>query len=66
MKVTINGKEETFAEQMTLNDIVQLRKLNPKVIVLEYNGEITSQDDWNSIILKEEDVLEIVSFVGGG
>ena len=66
MKVTINGKEETFIEQMTLNDVVQAKQLNPKVIVLEYNGEIINQDDWNNITLKENDVLEIVSFVGGG
>ena len=66
MQVVINGKKETLEGNVTLNDVIQFKNLNPKVIVIEYNGEITNQSQWDSIILKEDDVLEIVSFVGGG
>jgi sulfur carrier protein len=36
------------------------------VIAVEYNEEIISKEQYERIILKEGDVLEIVRFMGGG
>jgi thiamine biosynthesis protein ThiS len=38
----------------------------PDHIVVEHNLNITSKADWQKIALKEDDSIEIVSFVGGG
>ncbi|MDU2995394.1 MAG: sulfur carrier protein ThiS, partial [Clostridium sp.] len=35
-------------------------------IAVELNGQIARKKDYQSIILKENDTLEVVTFVGGG
>ena len=35
-------------------------------IAVEYNGTIVTREQYVSVVLEPTDVLEIVSFVGGG
>lgn len=51
------------------NDLsVLLENLNYKIelIAVELNGKILSRDEILNTKLKDSDVLEVVSFVGGG
>ena len=66
MKISINGEEAVIQEPVSVASILAERKINPEAVVVEYNGAIVSCRDWEQISLKEKDVLEIVSFVGGG
>jgi len=66
MKLTINGKNETIEDVMTIMQLLSKKQLNPDTIVIEYNQEIIPKEKLNYISLKENDNLEIVSFVGGG
>lgn len=63
--VTINGKQleivgKTIAEYLSETDYDSRR------IAVERNGEIIFKSQYQSTILKDGDILEIVSFVGGG
>ena len=40
--------------------------LNPDKIIVEYNYDIIQSDDYKTVILKNNDKLEILNFVGGG
>jgi len=40
--------------------------LNPKLLAVEYNGEILHRQFWDETILQNGDRLEIVTIVGGG
>ena len=42
------------------------RKMSEKSVVVEYNRRILEQREWPHVILKDNDSLEIISFVGGG
>ncbi len=66
MKIRINGKEEAFRKEGTLQNLIEGMGLLPARIVIEYNREIVLRDRWPQIVLKEGDTVEIVSFVGGG
>jgi len=66
MKIIINGEEAVIQEPVSIAAIIAERKINPEVVVVEYNGSIINCRDWGRISLKEKDALEIVSFVGGG
>ncbi len=66
MKIKINGKEEAFSKEDTLQNLIEGMGLLPARIVIEYNREIVLRDRWPQIVLKEGDTVEIVSFVGGG
>ncbi len=66
MKVRINGENILLPGQASIATIIAERKINPEVVIVEYNGVILSRENWGRVLLKEEDALEIISFVGGG
>ena len=63
--VTINGKQ-TPAEGKTLADYLTEAGYDLKRIAVELNGDIVPKATFAQVILKAGDVVEIVSFVGGG
>ena len=63
--VQING--ETKAVQgMSLLDYLVQEGYQPERIAVECNGGIVSKAAYKEKLLEDGDVLEIVSFVGGG
>jgi sulfur carrier protein len=65
MKVVINGKQENI-EAVTVKDIVDARELDTTGLIIEHNGKIIKQENWGSKKLDQGDILELLSFVGGG
>ncbi len=63
--VKINGKEYAV-EGMTLLEYLKTTVYDPTVIAVERNEEIIPKARYGETILKENDIVEIVSFVGGG
>ena len=69
MKFIINGEIKTINFQQSnpnLALLVNYLELNPKLIVVEFNGLILNQEKWNQQQVKDQDSLEIVTIVGGG
>ena len=50
----------------TLAAVVAELANNPQLVVTEHNGVIASRSRWDSILVKDDDTLEIVTIVGGG
>lgn len=46
--------------------LIEKLNLNPEVCAVLVNGSIVKKEYWKSFYLKENDYVEIVSFVGGG
>ena len=63
--VYINGCEQA-ANGKTVEDIINEMNIDIRTIAVELNEEIVSKADYDSTTLKDGDVLEVVSFVGGG
>lgn len=63
--VKINGKEEAVAG-ISLSDYLKDNGYNPESIVIELNGEILNRNNYSSVVLQENDVVEILMFMGGG
>lgn len=66
MIIKINGKDESVEKEINLAELVAGKKLSPEKIVVEHNLRIVPKDEWQNIALREDDRIEIVSFVGGG
>lgn len=66
MKIKINGKEEFIDKAIRLSEIILKKKLCAEKIVIEHNLSIIPKEEWQEIVLKENDSIEIISFVGGG
>jgi sulfur carrier protein len=65
MQITINGNVETV-EPGNLEALVKAKGLNSNALVIEHNRKIVARENWEQIELKENDTLELLSFVGGG
>lgn len=63
--VKING-EFTDAEGISLEAYLDSAGFRRDRIAVECNGAIVPKAEYGTRILQDKDVLEIVSFVGGG
>ena len=66
MKVFINGEQKDFSSAVSLAELVEQLDLPAARIAIEVNREVVRRGDWGSTMLKDEDRIEIVHFVGGG
>ena len=64
--LTVNGKERQLDGPMNLMSFLDANKIEPRLIVIEYNGEIIKRERWNKTTLNAGDKLEIVHMVAGG
>jgi sulfur carrier protein len=66
MRLTINGKEQSFDHPLTLAQLVEQLGMKGDRVAAELNQDIVSRGQWSETALKDGDQLEIVHFVGGG
>jgi thiamine biosynthesis protein ThiS len=66
MKVFVNGESKDFSTTISLADLITELDLPVARIAIELNREVVRRSDWGSTMLKDEDRIEIVHFVGGG
>jgi sulfur carrier protein len=66
IQLKVNGEAKTCSPQTRLPDYLQQIGLNPRLVAVEYNGEILHRQFWDSTYLQEGDQLEVVTIVGGG
>ncbi|MGB0560972.1 MAG: sulfur carrier protein ThiS [Spirulinaceae cyanobacterium] len=62
----VNGESVTCTAQTPLLEFLAQRQFNPKLIAIEYNGEILHRQFWDKTTMQAGDRLEIVTIVGGG
>ena len=62
----VNGQQEFLEEAISLAKLLAAKGYASSKVAVELNGKIVSRTEYASTILQDEDVLEIVCFVGGG
>ena len=62
--IKVNGEAKTIP-QITILSLLEEYKIKSDRVVIELNKKILKKEDFN-YALKENDELEIVTFVGGG
>jgi sulfur carrier protein len=62
----VNGDCQICSSQTLLPQFLEQIGLNPRLVAVEYNGEILHRQYWPTTLLQEGDRLEIVTIVGGG
>ncbi len=66
MNLTLNGKPETCAQDITVERLLAEKRIDPESIAVEVNLNIIRREYLSSTLLAEGDVVEILRFVGGG
>jgi sulfur carrier protein len=62
----VNGESVSCPPQTKLPQLLERLGLNPRLIAVEYNGEILHRQYWPETEIQSGDRLEIVTIVGGG
>ncbi len=63
--VFISGKEHEYVNA-NLSDVLKELNYNKDTIAVEINEEIVPKATYDETVIKDGDVVEVVSFVGGG
>ena len=66
IKIKVNGKVKSIKEKYRMSDLVKNLKIPMKKVAIEINQEIIDKKKINKIVLKKDDKIEIVHFIGGG
>lgn len=62
----VNGQPQTCPPQTSLPALLEQLGMNPRLVAVEYNGEILHRQFWQQTEMQSGDRLEIVTIVGGG
>ena len=66
IKIKINGKVKLIRENTNLLKLINRLKIPLKKVAIELNQEIVDKKKLSVKILKKNDRIEIVHFIGGG
>ncbi len=66
IRVQLNGERIACPPHCPLLEFLAQQQLEPRLIAIEYNGEILHRQFWATTQLAAGDRLEIVTIVGGG
>lgn len=62
----VNGETKTCLPETNLPALLEQMGLNPRLVAVEYNGEILHRQFWEKTKIQAGDRIEIVTIVGGG
>lgn len=66
MTITINGEIKELESEVNLSRLLELFSLPSQRVAVELNRGVVRRSDWDRTIVKDDDRIEIVHFVGGG
>lgn len=64
--ITVNGKQIQLTSEMSVADYLEQNNYQINRIAVEMNEEILPKYSYSETMLKDGDLLEVVTFVGGG
>lgn len=64
--MTVNGSIADGSVGMTISSYLLQENYNLRYIAVELNGTIVQKEQYQTVVLQQDDRLEVVSFVEGG
>ena len=65
-KIQLNGKKVVIKSNYSIFDLLKKYKLSNKKVAIEHNGIIVHKINYKKRLLKNNDRVEVVTFIGGG
>ena len=66
MQVTVNGENKEFPPETSVSELLKNFDTDERYVAVELNRRIVPRAQFSEKLLMENDILEIVTFVGGG
>ncbi|MBU0558071.1 MAG: sulfur carrier protein ThiS [Bacteroidetes bacterium] len=67
MIIVINGKSENITKEISIEELLKEKKIErPETIVVEINDEVLKRTSYGTTLIRENDRIELIYFMGGG
>lgn len=66
MEITVNGEKIGLSKEISMSDLLDELKIRREALAVELNKDILPKSEYDTKIIKDGDVIEIIQFVGGG
>jgi len=67
MTISLNNREVEFEEDnLSVNEILELKKLSFRMRVIKINGVLIPKDRYGSTIVKDGDNIQVLYLMSGG
>ncbi|MHC4276589.1 MAG: sulfur carrier protein ThiS [Planctomycetota bacterium] len=66
MRLRVNGETETYPDGITVRELLDSLGISNRPVAVELNRKVVPRDKLGEKTLREDDSLEIITFVGGG
>ena len=67
MKITINGEAKELREGLSITELQVVENVEmPEMVSVQLNDEFLKQDEYAASIVKENDDINFLYFMGGG
>jgi thiamine biosynthesis protein ThiS len=67
MKILLNNREEEFRnETLSVSEMLILKKFSFKMRIIKINGVLISKEKYDSTIIHDRDVVQMLYLMSGG
>ncbi|MCF2612477.1 sulfur carrier protein ThiS [Fusobacterium perfoetens] len=70
MQIVLNGVSENIEKEMLISEFIEKlsseKNINLSGAVVLLNDELIKRDNWKDVSIKENDEIEVLTFVSGG
>jgi thiamine biosynthesis protein ThiS len=66
LRIQVNGESREVHANSSLQDLIVGLELKAERLAIELNDKVVRRADWEITVLRGDDKIEIVHFVGGG
>ena len=66
MQILLNGEKTIITNNTSISDLLQQFNLDTTKVAVELNQNLVFHHDFNHTIIVQNDIIEIVHFIGGG
>ncbi|OFX27999.1 MAG: thiamine biosynthesis protein ThiS [Bacteroidetes bacterium GWA2_31_9] len=67
MTISLNNREEAFdKEKISISELLIIKKYSFKMLVIKLNDKLIKKENYENIIIKDGDKVDIIHLMSGG
>ena len=67
MQIKVNGKVQDLAKSVNVNELLKINNVEmPDMVSVQLNGEFVEREKFDSTLIKADDEVDFLYFMGGG
>ena len=66
IKIQLNGEIQELSKRHNIDELLKIFSIDPNKVAVELNRTVVSKDKYVTTYVSNQDVVEIVTFIGGG